>query len=144
MKRRVLPTVLVFVFTWVAVGALDCGCLFASPVPTASHRAMESLEGADCHRSQERGHSREEETCCSGCEMQEKAPVPPRIQIVSSHPGRFLNLSFNSSQSRALGILSRLTSVQHSGEIPGLQREHTQGVPFSDTPIYLAAQSFLI
>lgn len=144
MKKRVLSSVLVFMFAWVAVGALDCGCAFAnivevSPPPSNISQAPES---SHCHSSEESQSKKSEDTCCAGCQLESKAPSPQNVQLYGPVQNRLSDLSL--SQSGVLGFTALLNSSQSNTEKASLQISNSRSVSFYGTPIYLAVQSFLI
>lgn len=142
MKKKILSSVLIFMFAWVAVGALDCGCAFASPIDTKVHKATQPSEGMDCHSSGEAQSKKADDVCCAGCQLESKAPSPQNVQLYGPVQNRLSDLSL--SQSGALGFTALLNSSQSNTEKASLQISNSRSVSFYGTPIYLAVQSFLI
>jgi len=141
MKKKILSSVLVFMFAWVAVGALDCGCAFASPIETTVHKATKTSEGMDCHGSEEAQSKKADDVCCSGCELESKAPFPPSIALTGPTQNNLSELTFNVFKS---GPTAVALVAKSSVSISSFQNSNAQSVSFYNTPIYLAVQSFLI
>jgi len=141
MKKKIISSVLIFVFTWVATGSLDCGCAYANPVDTSALNVSNTSQDTDCHSSKEAQSKKSEETCCSGCRLENKAPVPSNVQLYGPVQNEFSKLSLHVSSSGVLGFISIVPFLQQS---PEFQIDHAHSVPFYNTPIYLAVQSFLI
>lgn len=141
MKKKILSSVLIFMFAWVAVGALDCGCAFASPIETKVHKATQPSEGMDCHSSGEAQSKKADDVCCSGCELESKAPTPPNVTLAGPSHNKLSEINLDIFTSGATGVLSITKSSSASSRF---QDSHAHGVSFHDAPIYLAVQSFLI
>jgi hypothetical protein len=140
MKKRIFSSILIVAFAWVAVGALDCGCVYASPLEQSMHERSKTSEMVDCHGSEEADSKKTEDPCCAGCQLESKAPAPPTIQW--SHPisNQFSNLILNTFQWGAISVPSAVSSQ----DFPIFQIEQAQSVSFYGTPIYLTVQSLLI
>lgn len=138
MKKRVLSSILAFAVAWVAVGALDCGCAYAAAMEMSAHKTSENM---DCHGFEEAQSKKVEDECCSGCQVESRAPFPPSIQVSSLTQGQFSRLTPYGSQAGALRFIAPGSFLP---EIPTFHLERAHGVPFYDTPIYLAVQSLLI
>ena len=141
MKKRIFFSVLIFMFTWVAVGAWDCGCVFASTEEMLVHKSAVTSEGMDCHSSEEAQSKKAKDLCCSGCQLESKASVPLSVQISGTTQSRFSDFNLRVSPSSVLGLISLVTSPP---KYLRFQIQHARAVSFYDTPIYLAVQSFLI
>ena len=141
MKKKILSLVLIFMVAWVAVGALDCGCAFASPIETKVHKTPQASEGMDCHGSEESQSKKTEDVCCSGCELESKAPIPPSITLTGPSQNNLSELTYNVFKSGPTGIALIAKSSALSSSFQG---SNAQGVSIYDAPIYLAVQSFLI
>ena len=140
MKKKILSSVLIFMFAWVAVGALDCGCAFASPIETAVHKAKSS-EGMYCHGSEESQSKKADDVCCAGCELESKAPIPPSVTLTGPSLNNLSDFGFDIFTSGATGVVSIAKSSIVSSSF---QDAHAQIVSIYGTPIYLAVQSLLI
>jgi len=141
MKNKILSSVLIFMFAWVAVGALDCGCVFASPIETEVNKATESSEMMDCHGPKETQSKKADDVCCSGCKLESKAPTPPNITLIGPSQSKLSNIdadTFTSGYAR-VALISKASMISSS-----FQYDHAHGVSFYNAPIYLAVQSFLI
>jgi len=141
MKKKILSSVLIFMFAWVAVGALDCGCAFASPIETKVHKTAKTSEGMDCHGSEETQSKKADDVCCSGCELESKAPIPPSVLLTGPSQNKLSEFGLDVFTSGATGVVSITKSSVVSSSF---QDTHAQSVSIYSTPIYLAVQSFLI
>lgn len=141
MKKKIFSSVLIFMFAWVAVGALDCGCAFASPIETKVHKAAKTSEGMDCHGSEEAQSKKSEDVCCSGCELESKAPFPPSITLTGPTQNNLSELTLNVFKSGPTAVALVAKSTVSSSSFQG---SNAQGVSIYGAPIYLAVQSFLI
>jgi len=96
MKKKILSSVLIFMFAWVAVGTLDCGCAFASPIETTVHQETDKTsEDMDCHGSEEAQSKKSEEACCSGCKLESKASIPPSIVLTGPTLHKLSDIGFD-------------------------------------------------
>lgn len=144
MRKRIFCSLLIFMFAWVAVGALDCGCAYASPVEVSAHKkAPVAPEGMNCHGPEESKTKQSEETCCAGCQLESKAPTPPNVELSNPTQSKFSAL-LNTSKSAAFRFLSLAPAMKRGAEITSLSANRAQSVSVYNTPIYLAVQSFLI
>lgn len=140
MKRKFVVTLTAFMFAFVAVGAWDCGCAFASIEQKPTSPPQEKV--MHCHsEAKEQTKSQEKETCCPGCQL-EKAN----------------NNSFSSIEAisltnqKAFGSESKIYKTLISSFIEINKNESMRSRSFQgrsasihvSNPIYILVQSFLI
>lgn len=143
MKHKFLTGILCFLVIAVSAMAIDCGCAYAGPADVSAHEHISIPEGMDCHGSQEPKTKPSEDYCCTGCQLESKAPVPPKIGLSTPAQHPFAGL-LKASGTDAPGIGLPSFPLQRSMKIKHFPLERTQSVPVYDLPIYLAVQSLLI
>lgn len=141
MKKKILCSVLILMFTWVAIGALDCGCAYASPIDPTVHTTAKNSEVMKCHGAEESKSAKTEDACCSGCQLESKAPAPPSIELLSSSQNKILDQNPDRLKS---GPASVILSINAEDKIRIVSTSQARSVSFYDTPIYLTVQSLLI
>lgn len=140
MKRKFIVTLTAFMFTFVAVGAWDCGCAFASTEQKPTSPPQEKV--AHCHsEAKEQTKSQEKETCCPGCQL-EKAHNNSfsSIEAIS-----LTNKKAFSSESKLFKTLgSSFTKINESESMRLRSFKDRSASIYVSNPIYLVVQSFLI
>lgn len=144
MKKPLL-FLMAFFFTFVSIGALDCGCAFASLIEVSTPQSVsKASENPHCHMPEEKQSKQNKKVCCSGCQLETKAPIPQSVQVYSPHQNEFFDFNLSLSQSIESGVISLLETSQRNTENASLPTAHSRSVPFYNTPIYIAVRSFLI
>lgn len=140
MKRKFIITLTAFMFAFVAVGAWDCGCAFASIEQKPTSPPQEKV--AHCHsETKEQTKSQEKETCCPGCQL-EKANNNSfsSIEAISLTNKK----AFSAESELYKTLVSSFTKINESESMRSRSFKGRSVSVYVSNPIYIIVQSFLI